>query len=72
MKRNEVEAFMKSRGMKSWVIVINEHDPLGVGVELRGGFLYDIYTDHRVDRKVDIWGYIAYKEGKPVRFPFAQ
>lgn len=70
MKRNEIEQYMKANNMKHWVIVINESDPLGVGVELRGGFLYDIYTSRRIDRKVDIWGYINYKEGKPVRFPF--
>lgn len=70
MMRNEVEQLMKTKNIKSWVIVMNEHDPLGVGVELRGGFLYDIYTDHRINRKANIWGYIEYKEGKPVRFPF--
>lgn len=72
MMRNELEAYMKAANMKRWTIVINENDPLGVGIELRGGILYDVYHNRRVDRKVNIWGYIDYPEGKPVRHPFEQ
>lgn len=72
MLRSELENKMKNAGIRSMVIVLHKDDPLGACVELKSGILYDMYTGRRVDRKVDIWGYIRYEDGKPVRYPFAQ
>ena len=69
MLRNEVEAWMKKQGLKTLGIVLNETDDLGIYCELKSGILYD-YTGHRVDRKANIWGYITYEKGKPIRHAF--
>lgn len=61
MYRVEIEAMMKAVGKKCLGIVYNETDKLGVFCELKNGILYD-YTGHRVNRKINIWGYIAYKD----------
>ena len=70
MLRKELEQYMKDQGIKHMVIVINKDDKLGAAVDLKNGILYDMYTGLRVNRKVDIWGYITYENGVPNRHPF--
>ena len=74
MKRIDIEAMMKEQGRKCIALVYKETDPLGVFCELKNGYLTD-YTGHRVDRKMDIWGYLkfedlgkGYREGVRVKF----
>ena len=69
MKRKDVEEWMKSRKRSTLGIVYKKGDPLGIYCELRGGILYD-YTGHRVNRTVDIWGYVEYEKGMPIQYPF--
>ena len=74
MKRIDIEAMMKEQGLKSIDLVYKETDPLGMFCELKNGYLYD-YTGHRIDRKIDIWGYLKFEDlGKgykePVRVKF--
>lgn len=57
---------MKKNNLKHLAIVLNESDKLGKLCFLSGGFLVD-YTGHRVDRKKNIWGFIKYDNGKPIR-----
>ena len=74
MKRIDIEAMMKEQGLKSIDLVYKETDPFGMLCELKNGYLCDC-TGHRVDRKMDIWGYLKYEDlGKgykePVRVKF--
>lgn len=69
MKRQELEKQMKEKGIKQIDIIINESDPLAIYCSLVGGVLKD-YTGHVVNRKIDIWGYLYWKEGKRARVPF--
>jgi len=64
--RIDIETYMKKNNLKHIVIVLNESDKLGKLCFLTGGFLTD-YTNHRVDRKKEIWGYIDFKDGQPIR-----
>ena len=66
MLRAQIEQYMKTRGMHQISLVINKDDKLGIYCMLRGGKLVD-YTGHVVDRKKDIWGYLDYINGNPVR-----
>lgn len=63
MLRSELESWMKERGMKSITIVTGDRDKgkdtIGIDCTLKGGFLSD-YTDHRVNRRLNIVGYIDY------------
>ena len=69
MKRIEIERLMKSRGQKTIDLVYNEDDQLGVYCELKGGYLCD-YTGHRVNRNVNVWGYLDFQyRGKRYREP---
>lgn len=61
MLRADIEAMMKESGEKTIAIVYNENDPLGMYCELKNGILCD-YTGHRVNRKVNIWGRLKYKD----------
>lgn len=71
MMRSELEARMKQLGLKHIVIVVDEHDPLGMFCELKGGFLVD-YTGHRIDRKKNIWGYLTWPNQIPARHPLSE
>ena len=67
MKRIDIETMMKEQGRKSIALVYKETDPLGVFCELKNGYLTD-YIGHRVDRKMDIWGYLKFEDlGKGYR-----
>ena len=69
MKRLDIENIMKEQGQKSIGLIYKETDKLGVYCELKGGYLCD-YTGHRVDRKMDIWGYVKFEDlGKGYREP---
>lgn len=69
MLRSEIEVKMKQCGLDHLGIVYNENDELGVYCSLKSGILMD-YTDHRIDRKKDIWGAIVYENGKPKKVSF--
>lgn len=67
MKRIDIETMMKEQGLKFIALIYKETDPLGVFCELQNGYLTD-YTGHRVDRKMDIWGYLKFEDlGKGYR-----
>lgn len=59
MLRIEIENFMKQHNMKTIVLWMNEQDNCGIYCELKGGYLMD-YTNHRVNRQQEIWGWIDY------------
>lgn len=63
MLRVEIEQMMKARGMKSITIVPEGRDngtsTVGISCDLKGDYLYD-YTNHRVNRKINIVAYIDY------------
>lgn len=71
MQRKDVETWMKAHKLSDIGIVFNESDELGVYCELRQGILYD-YTGHRVNRQANIWGYLEYVNGKPIRHAFQE
>ena len=67
MKRIDIEAMMKEQGIKFIVLVYKETDSLGVLCELKNSYLTD-YTGHRVNRNMDIWGYLKFEDlGKGCR-----
>jgi len=68
MLRQELELKMKEKKMEHIAIVFNEGE-LGVLCYLKSGILMD-YTNHRVDRKKNIWGYVWWKDGKPFQVAF--
>ena len=61
MKRIDIETIMKKQGRKCIALIYKETDPFGVFCELQNGYLTD-YTGHRVDRKMDIWGYLKFED----------
>lgn len=69
MKREQIEQLMKEQKITQIDIIYNETDKLGVYCSLHGGKLYD-YTNHVVNRKVDIWGYLKWENGKSTRVAF--
>ena len=69
MKREQIEQLMKEQKITQIDIIYNETDKLGVYCCLRGDKLYD-YTNHVVNRKVDIWGYLKWENGKSTRVAF--
>jgi len=66
MLRADIEKILKEKGITQIDIVYNENDKLGVYCTMKNGKLYD-YTNHVVDRKKDIWGYLKWKDGKSTR-----
>lgn len=69
MKRAEIEKLLKTRKEKSIGIVIKE-GKIGMYCILRGGFLCDCWG-HRIDRNLDIWGEVKYKDfGKGYLEPY--
>lgn len=67
MLRVEIEDYMKKNNLRTIDIVYNESDKLGVYTYLSSdGFLKD-YTNHRVDRKRNIWGYLEWVNGKAIK-----
>ena len=62
MLRQEIETLMKSKGQKTITLVYAEDSPLGMHCTLTGGFLHDCWG-HRVNRKMNIWGYMKYEQG---------
>ena len=46
--------------------ILNENDELGIYCFLSGGTLKD-YTNHVVDRKKDVWGFLKWENGKSKR-----
>ena len=69
MKRQEVEQLLKGLNLDRISLLINENDNLAVYCTLTSGVLKD-YTGHVVDRKIDLWGYLRWQNGKPTRVPF--
>lgn len=66
MKRKEVENYMKSHNLTQIDLIFNKDDKRAVYCMLRVGYLKD-YNAKPVDRKVDIWGYLVWKNGKSTR-----
>lgn len=66
MLRKDIEEYMKKNKLTQIDLVINEKDPLAIYCMLKNGTLKD-YTDHVVNRKTDIWGYLEWKDGKFTR-----
>lgn len=62
MLRADIELNMKKNGLKNIDLIYHKDDKLGKHCFLQGGYLMD-YTGHRVDRKMNIWGYIEW-DGK--------
>ena len=66
MLRADIEKILKEKGITQIDIVYNENDKLGVYCTMKNGKLYD-YTNHVVNRKINIWGYLQWKDGKSTR-----
>lgn len=66
MLRADIEKFCKDNKIETIDIIYNESDKLAVYCRMKNGKLYD-YTDHVVNRKVNIWGYLRWKDGKSTR-----
>lgn len=62
MLRKDIETMLKTAKQKTISLVLRKEDPLGMACSLQGGYLMDCWG-HRIDRKLDIWGYIEY-DGK--------
>lgn len=69
MKREQLEKLMKEKKIEQIDLVLHESDKLGIYCRLVGGKLKD-YTNHVIDRKIDIWGYLYWKDGKSERRAF--
>lgn len=66
MKREEIEKILKTNKIEQIDLIIHETDKLAIYCRMKNGKLYD-YTDHVVNRKIDIWGYLKWKDGKSTR-----
>ena len=66
MLRADIEKFCKDNKIETIDIIYNESDKLAVYCRMKNGKLYD-YTDHVVNREVNIWGYLRWKDGKSTR-----
>ena len=66
MLRADIEQFCKDNKIETIDIIYNEADKLAVYCRMKNGKLYD-YTDHVVNRKANIWGYLKWKDGKSTR-----
>lgn len=63
MKRADIEQYMKNKGLSQIDLVLSADDRLAIYCNLKNGKLYD-YTNHVVDRKIDIWGRLVWENGK--------
>ena len=63
MLRADIEAFCIKKKIN---IIYQESDKLAVYCTMKNGKLYD-YTNHVVNRKTNIWGYLKWKDGKSTR-----
>lgn len=70
MLRKEVEEFMRAHNMTQIDIIYNENDNLGIYCTLGSNGTLKDYTNHVVNRKKDIWGYIHWINGSPERRKF--
>ena len=66
MLRADIEKILIENKITQIDIVYNETDKLAVYCTMKNGKLYD-YTNHVVNRKVNIWGYLKWKDGKSTR-----
>lgn len=66
MKREDIEQILKSKKIEQIDLVVNPTDELAIYCRMKGGKLYD-YSDHVVNRKLDIWGYLKWENGKSTR-----
>ena len=71
MKRHEIEQLMRRQCRDQIDIIFKQDDELAMYCSLRGGILYDCWN-HRVDRKVEIWGYLEWADGRAKRVAFAE
>ena len=69
MYRIDIEKYLKQNKIEQIDLVINKDDKLAIYCKMKGGKLYD-YTDHVIDRKKDIWGYLKWENGKSERIAF--
>lgn len=69
MYRVDIEKYLKEHKIEQIDLVVNEEDKLAIYCKIKNGKLYD-YTDHVVDRKKNIWGYLRWENGKPERVAF--
>ncbi len=66
MLRAEIEKILKENKIEQIDLIINEIDKLAIYCKMKNGKLYD-YTDHVVDRKKNIWGYLKWEDGRSTR-----
>jgi len=66
MLRENIEKFCKENKITTIDIIYNENDKLAVYCSMKNGKLYD-YTNHVVNRKANIWGYLKWENGKSTR-----
>lgn len=71
MKRQELEKRMKQQGVTQIDLIINQADKLAIYCKIVGGVLKD-YTGHAINRKIDLWGFLEWKDGKSTRRAFEQ
>lgn len=69
MYRIDIEKYLKQHKLEQIDLIINKDDKLAIYCKMKSGKLYD-YTDHVIDRKTDIWGYLKWKNGKSERIAF--
>ncbi len=71
MLRKEIELYMKQNKISQIDLILNESDKLAIYCSLQGGVLKD-YTNHVVDRKKDIWGFLKWENGQSKRIPWQE
>ena len=71
MKRKDIEPLMQRANQEFIIVVFNPTDQYGALCQMKRGILHDA-TGHRVPLKQEIWGIIAYEDGKPVRYPIEE
>lgn len=71
MLRKDIELYMKANTINQIDLILNESDKLAIYCSLSGGTLKD-YTNHVVDRKKDIWGFLKWENGKSKRISWQE
>lgn len=69
MKRQELEKLMRAKKINQLDVIIHENDKYATWCKLTAAALVD-YQDKRLDRKIDLWGYLFWKDGKSYRVAF--
>lgn len=69
MYRQEIEKYLKDNNITQIDLILNKDDKLAIYCKVKNGKLYD-YTDHVIDRKKDIWGYLKWNNGQKERIAF--